>query len=352
MKAADMSADEFGRLDDDRAAHLFRLQNGQGQSATITDYGARLVSFLTPDSAGDLRQIVLGCSDLASYCADTCCLGAIIGRNANRISNAQFQLNGRTYRLAANDGKNNNHSGPDGYEHRLWTTVSYDDRHVTLRMDTPDGDQGFPGAMSITVCYRLQDDGLEITFEGATDADTICNLTNHAYFNLDGDESGNILDHALQINADTFCPIISEDAIPTGSRQAVADTPMDFRKPCNIGKRRDPTFDQIRLGHGYNHAYPINKSPREFDHMATLTSAKTGIRLDVFSDLPAIQMYTGDYLSNTRARDGHCYGPREGIALECEFVPNAINSDNPIKPILRAGDIFAARICYRTSIIS
>lgn len=346
----------FGTLADGRTAHLFTLGNGSGIEALITDYGARLVSLRAPDRRGILTDIVLGCSSVTDYEHDRCCLGAIIGRNANRIEGARFRLDGEEYTLAANDGANNNHSGPDGYESRLWEVREATDHSVTLRMDSPDGDQGMPGHLLLDVTYELtEDDGLVIRFQGVSDRDTLLNPTNHAYFNLDGAPANrkalaSIGLQWLRIAAASYYPMKDAGAVPTGERLPVAGTPMDFRFGKRIGRDKSAGFEQLVLGRGYNHSYALDKSPRAMGPVASAWSDATGIRLDVRSDLPVVQFYTADYLEGTVGRHGNAYRPCDGFALECQFAPNAINRPGELQPILAAGESFTATIAFSVGI--
>lgn len=329
-----------------------------GISARVTDYGARLMAVIVPDWYGRPTNVLLGMPTPADYLHDGCCLGAIIGRNANRIAGAQCVIGGKTYSLTANEGTNNSHSGPDGYEHRRWTITEHGQDHVTLTLVSPDGDQGFPGAMHIRACYRAAGNALNLTIDADCTQTTIANMTNHAYWNLSGEGSGDMPDQELQIFTDRFCPT-DERFIPL-AHTPVDGTAMDFRSPRIIGEAlrfgQESHDEQIRAARGYNHAFVFEDADGQLDHasaldshigmrkMANAFSPRTGIRMTQYSNAPAVLFYSSGFMEGVPCASGHTYGPSAGFALEPGFVPNAINDPAELSPELPAGQHYQLRI--------
>lgn len=338
---------KFGCLEDGRQAYLYLLKK-QNMEVGLTDYGARLVSVKLPGADGVVRDIVLGYDNVRGYEKDKYCLGATIGRNANRIENAQFVLNGIQYRLSRNENNNNSHSGPDGYQSRLWETTETGPSSVTFRLNSPHMDQGFPGAFTVYTTYTLTDDnGILIQYRGASTADTVVNMTHHSYFNLSGHDSGPILDQYLQINASEYSPIGDSQCIPTGKHEKVEGTPMDFRQLKRIGRDISMDFRQLLLAGDYNHSFLLDKEKNRLGHMAEAYSEESGIRLKAYTDLPAMQLYTGVYLDNVHGKEGCIYGSRSGFCLEAQYTPNAINEEKEEKPVLMAEEYYEKTILYR-----
>lgn len=294
---------KFGCLEDGRQAYLCLLKK-QNMEVGLTDYGARLVSVKLPGADGVVRDIVLGYGNVRGYEKDIYCLGATIGRNANRIENAQFVLNGIQYRLSRNENNNNSHSGPD-------------------------------------------DNGILIQYRGASTADTVVNMTHHSYFNLSGHDSGPVLDQYLQINASEYSPIGDSQCIPTGKHEKVEGTPMDFRQLKRIGRDISKDFRQLKLAGDYNHSFLLDKEKNRLGHMAEAYSEESGIRLKAYTDLPAMQLYTGVYLDNVHGKEGCIYGSRSGFCLEAQYTPNAINEAKEEKPVLMADEYYEKTILYR-----
>ena len=229
---------DFGALKDGERAELYLLKNQNGMEIAVSNYGAAWVSAWVPGADGRKRDVLLGYDDAAGYEAGGEAIGAIVGRSANRIGRAEFTLNGKTYHLTKNQGENNLHSGPDFFHKRLWKTLEEDDSHVVFALESPDGDQGYPGTMDIRVTYSLDDENqVQIFYHGESSEDTVCNMTNHAYFNLNGDDSGDILSHEVWVDADTYTRM-DADSIPTGEIVPVEGTPMDFRRKKSVGRYR------------------------------------------------------------------------------------------------------------------
>lgn len=328
---------EFGKLSDGKSVYLYELRNSAGAYLEVIEYGAAIRSIVLPDKDGKLTDVALGYDSPADYEAQNKYIGAVIGRNGNRIEGAEFSLNGKTYTLEKNDGRNNLHSGNPGFDKRLWSG-EIDGESVVMRYTSPDGECGFPGTLSVCVKYSFDDhSALVIDYAAESDADTICNLTNHCYFNLDGEGSGSISDHCLKLRAAHFT-VGNSECLPVGYVAKVEGTPLDFTSFNRIGDRIDECYEQLEFAGGYDHNFcPDGEG---FRNIATLKAGKSGIVMDVYSDLPGVQFYSGNSLDGTApyGKGGKPICRREGLCLETQFYPNAMRHDNFEKPILRAGE--------------
>ncbi len=335
--------EKFGILPTGEEASLYTISRG-GITASVTDYGATLVKLLAPDQEGKLADVVLGFDDAEGYRTGGGCLGATVGRNANRLKDASFQLNGKTHRLTPNEGSNNLHSGPDYYFHRMWRTVAYDDTQVTFELLSPNGDQGFPGNAAIQVTYSLDaDGGLHILYTGVSDQDTVFNLTNHSYFNLAGhDQTEKAMDQILTIPGRFFNPDDPEN-IPTGEKRSVAGTPMDFRTPKPIGQDLGADYEPLHLQGGYDHNWEVFCNP-----CAILSDPVSGRTMSVTTDCPGIQFYAGNFLDET-GKGGVCYGKHSGVALETQYYPDSLHHPEWPQPITKAGETYRSETVYRFS---
>ena len=334
----------FGILPSGENATLYTISCG-ALTAAVTDYGAALVKLLVPDRDGNLADVVLGYDDCNGYrTANGAALGATVGRNANRLQGAAFELNGRTYHLPANEGKNNLHSGPDFYFQRLWQLVSHTENAVTLELHSPNGDQGFPGNAVIRVTYSLDaDGGLHIVYDAVCDQDTVFNMTNHSYFNLAGHEkTEKAMEQLLTIPGRFFNPDDAEN-IPTGEKRSVAGTPMDFRTPKPIGRDIVADYEPLHLQSGYDHNWEVFCNP-----CAYLSDPVSGRSMAVYTDRPGIQFYAGNYL-NEQGKDGVYYGKRTGIALETQYYPDCLHHPDWPQPITKAGEKYHSETVYRFS---
>ena len=334
----------FGILPSGENASLYTISCG-ALTAAVTDYGAALVKLLVPDRDGNLADVVLGYDDCNGYrTANGAALGATVGRNANRLQGAAFELNGRTYHLPANEGKNNLHSGPDFYFQRLWQLVSHTENAVTLELHSPNGDQGFPGNAVIRVTYSLDaDGGLHIVYDAVCDQDTVFNMTNHSYFNLAGHEkTEKAMEQLLTIPGRFFNPDDAEN-IPTGEKRSVAGTPMDFRTPKPIGRDIVADYEPLHLQSGYDHNWEVFCNP-----CAYLSDPVSGRNMAVYTDCPGIQFYAGNYL-NEQGKDGVYYGKRTGIALETQYYPDCLHHPDWPQPITKAGEKYHSETVYRFS---
>ena len=331
----------FGILPSGEEASLYTISCG-GITAGISDYGATLVSLLVPDSEGHLADVVLGCDDCNGYAVGGGCLGATVGRNANRIQGAAFRLNGRDYALTPNENGNNLHSGPDLYFKRMWKLVSHTDTAVTLELNSPHGDQGFPGNAVIRVTYSLDaDGGLHIAYDAVCDQDTVFNLTNHSYFNLRGHEhTDTAMDQILTLPGRFFNPDDAE-AIPTGELRSVEGTPMDFRVPKPIAQDLHADYECLKLQGGYDHNYEVFCNP-----CAQLADPVSGRSMAVYTDCPGVQFYAGNFLDD-QGKGGVYYGKNTGVALETQYYPDALHHPDWPQPITRAGERYRSETVYR-----
>ncbi len=342
-----MNKTAFGVVEG-REAQLYSFVNANGMEMTVCDYGAHLVDVKVPAKNGETKDMVLGYGDVSGYVTDPCHLGAAIGRNGNRIANASFELNGVKVQLAANENENNLHSGPDGYEYRFWEVKEVKEQAITLHLDSPDKDQGFPGNFSVDITYTLTDDNaVEIHYTGTSDADTVANMTNHSYFNLNGHDSGDVLEHTVCLKASCYSPVADSKSIPTGEHAAVAGTPMDFTGEKTIGKEIGAEFEQLKLTGGYDHNFIIDRTGDGLQLFATVRGDQTGIVMEAYTDLPAFQFYTGNFIDNVPGKNGAVYKERSGFCLESQYIPNAINEEKEDKPILRAGEVYDTTTTYR-----
>lgn len=335
----------FDRLPDGREVEAVTLDSGEVQ-ATILAFGATLQSLITPDRDGHRADIVLGHDAIAPYVQRPTYLGATVGRYANRIAEAAFTLDGRTYCLSSNDSGQSLHGGAAGFDQALWTVEAVGDDWVRLGHISPDGDQGYPGTLTVAVTYRLDGNTLCIEFEATTDRPTVVNLTNHALFNLRGE--GGALDAELTIHADRFMPVDAR-LIPTGASQAVVDTVFDFTTPRRLddGVRADDA--QIRTGRGYDHNFVLRGGKTEAPKAAArLYDRLTGRGLDIATTEPGLQLYTGNFLDGTLAgKGGRFYRQGDGIALETQGFPDAPNRSNFPEQRLDPGETYVQRSIYR-----
>lgn len=341
----------FGKTKSNENVDLINLTNNNGMTARITNLGATLVSLLVTPKNGKSVDVVLGFDNLDDYLVNHCYFGAIVGRNCNRIGNACFKINGKTYNLDKNErNKNNLHSGFNGYQKRIWNySLKNETNSVSFKLHSPDMDQGFPGSFDITVTYTLTDDNeLKISYDGISDKDTVANMTNHTYFNLNGHNSGTVLSHLVQINSKKFAEVDNE-SIPTGELIDVENTPLDFTNFRKISDGIDSEFEQIKLTKGYDHSFLINKTKEGLEKIANVKSDKTNISLEVFSDCPALQFYTGNYIDEVpqTGKGGYLYPNRSGLCLETGFLPNSINQDKFKSPLLKANTRYLSTTIYK-----
>jgi aldose 1-epimerase len=354
--AAQATRAPAGTLADGTAIEAITLANDRGVSARILTYGATLQSLLAPDCGGRIADVVLGSDDLASYVSRPSYFGVTVGRYANRIAGARFVLDGTTFQLPANDGRNSLHGGGRGFDKVVWRVVSLDSTpqpRVVLAHTSPDGDSGYPGRLDVTVTYALDAAGaLAITFDATTDRPTILNMTNHAIFNLAGEGTpGGALDQLLTIPARAYTPV-SPDLIPTGELRPVAGTPFDFRAPRRLAQDiRDGRDEQLRFGRGYDHNFALDKGATAAPELAArLEDPVSGRVLELLTTEPGVQVYTGNFLDGTYAgKSGHIYRMGDGIALEPQKFPDAPNQPTFASPRVDPGRPYRHAMIYRLS---
>lgn len=336
----------FGRTKKGEEAHLYLLENKNGVKAYLTDYGAALVRLLVPDKNNELRDVVLGYDDTAGYEQGDVFFGATVGRNANRVGGAHVEIAGKVYKLEKNDNDNNLHSGTHYYNKRLWDVVEQADDHVAFVLHSPDGDQGYPGAFDMHVTYTLDDSNeLTIHYVAVPDQDTVINMTNHSYFNLNGHASGTVLGHKVTVNADSFTPADAY-SIPTGEIRSVERTPMDFRSGRVLGDDIDTDYEPLRFGSGYDHNWVLKNEGR-FDKVAEVASEESGIVMEVYTDLPGVQIYTANFVDGEPGKDGASYIKRSAVCLETQYFPDAVHHENFPQPLCRKGEKYDTRTAYR-----
>ena len=345
---------DFGKCTDGNQAKLFTLTNSNNMKAVLTNYGAVLVSLFVPDKNGNLSDVVLGFDTLEKYSTNNICFfGSTVGRNSNRVKNAQFVLNGITYNLDKNErNKNNLHSGFNPYNKRLWDyKINENSNSVCFSLVSPDGDQGFPGEFNVNVTYTLTDDnGIKIEYVGNCDKDTVANMTNHSYFNLAGHNSGTAMNQELYINSDKYIEVDNEQ-IPTGNFINVENTPLDFRTPKKLSKDINDNYEQLKYTNGFDHSFVINKTSDGIEKVATLSDENSGRTMDVYTDCVAIQFYAGNFIEKNIVvgKDNCLYKNRSGICLETGFLPDSVNQPNFKSPVLKAGQQYKSTTIYKFS---
>jgi aldose 1-epimerase len=355
-QAGSTTKKSFGKTPDGQPIDLYVLTNKNGAEVSITNYGGAVVSIKVPDRNGKLADVVLGYDTGDGYVNDKPYFGAIVGRYGNRIAHAQFVLDGKTYTLAKNNHENSIHGGVKGFNKALWTArVLHDKDAQSLELSylSKDDEEGFPGNLNVSVIYTLKDNNaLSIAYNATTDKKTVLNLTNHSYFNLAGQGSGDILGHVLMIQADKFTPVDSA-MIPTGELRDVAGTPLDFRKPTAIGARINQDYEQLKLGSGYDHNFVLRAMPEslEFLGAARVVEPISGRVLEVYTTEPGVQLYTGNFLDGkTPGKGGVTYPPRSAFCLETQHFPNSPNQPKFPSVVLNPGERYHSVTTYKFSV--
>lgn len=345
-----VSIKNFGITSDGKEVKLLIIENSNGVKAQVTTFGAALQSFYAPDKNGKLDDIVLSYDNVKGFEDDDKYFGATVGRCANRIQGGEFTINNKKYSLAINNGPNHLHGGLKGFDKAVWDIKSTDSNSVTLSHFSPDGEEGYPGNLTVLVTYSLSDNNeLSIKYLAESDKDTVVNLTNHSYFNLGGHASGSIVNEVLMLNSDFFTPA-DETSIPTGELRSVEGTPMDFRTPKVVGKDIDSDYEQIVFGKGYDHNWMLNANGDLSILSAELVDNSTGRKLEMYTDCPAVQVYTANYLDKGLVgKENTRYDFRDGICLETQYVPNAINDKNFKSTLLKAGEKYSHTTIYKVS---
>lgn len=338
----------FGKTSAGNPVALYTLRNQNGMEVKISTYGGAIVSCTVPDRSGNPTDVVLGYDRVEDYEKQQTYLGSLIGRHGNRIEKGRFTLNGKTYNLFCNDGNNHLHGGKIGFDKKIWHAERLDGGRVALSLLSPDGEEGYPGNLYVTVTYSLDNNNaLRLDYEAHSDADTICNLTNHTYFNLNGHNSGTILNQEIRLNAD-FYTHANAESLPDGRIEPVDGTPMDLRELTPIGKNIDSDFDQLKEPGGYDSNWVVRGTRGVLREAAFARSKESGITLTALTSLPGIQFYSGNYLDGTApGKNGASYTNRCGFCLETQFFPNALAHPEFEQPILRKGTIFHSITEYR-----
>ena len=343
----------FGLTNEGKQVDLFKISHQDGMIVTIINYGAIVTSLFVPDKEGVLADIVLGYETLKEYVEDRSYFGATVGRIGNRVADGKFVLDGVKYELARNDGENHLHGGIKGFNKRIWVPEIIDRRGIpTLKMTylSKDGEEGYPGNLRISVSYSLtNDNGLKIDYAAETDKLTILNPTHHSYFNLSGAGNGEILDHVLTINADTFTPV-REGLIPIGEIRDVTGTPLDFRNPKAIGERINANDEQITLGLGYDHNWVLNNWDSSLNLAVTLYDSRSGRFMEVFTTEPGMQFYSGNFLDGSiTGKEGKIYHHRSALCLEADHFPDSPNQPDFPPVTLGPGETYEQTTIYRFS---
>ena len=346
----------YGALPDGTAVERFTLRNERGMTAQVITYGARLASLHVPDHAGDVANVVLGYASLDEYLTDDASFGATIGRYANRIAGGRFSIDGTTCDLPLNNGPNSIHGGLKGFSKRVWqakAAAGMDGPGISLRYVSADGEEGYPGELTVEVRYSLTADALRIDYGATTTRPTVLNLTNHSYFNMAGEGAGSIEGHELMIAADAFTPI-NADSIPTGEVRSVAGTPFDFREPHAIGARLRDGDEQIVLARGYDHNFVLPENPGSEARLALrVREPRSGRVMEVLTTEPGVQLYTANFLSGRhRGIGGGTYRQSDAVCLETQHFPNSPNQPNFPSTVLRPNETFRSRTDYRFTIES
>lgn len=333
---------------DGKPVALYTLVNANGVEACITNYGGRLVSLMVPDRQGVMTDVVLGHDSIADYVNIDGNFGALIGRYGNRIANGRFAIDGVEHQLPQNDFGHCLHGGPKGFHHSVWDVAAATDSTLTLTLASPDGDAGFPGNVNVTVVYTLTaDNAIDIAYSATTDAPTILNLTNHSYFNLSGDPSRDILGERLWIAAEGYTPIDST-FMTTGEILPVAGTPFDFTTPKPVGADINADHPQLRNGRGYDHNMVLAQSRALNEPMAFIDDDASGIRMEMFTNEPGVQLYVGNFLDGTvKGKRGIAYPHRSAICLESQHFPDSPNKSQWASVVVRPGQTYTSHCRYR-----
>lgn len=331
---------------------LYLLKNANGMEVTVTNYGGRIVSVMVPDKEGNMQDVVLGYDSIADYMAVNNDFGATIGRYANRIANGKVTIEGIEYDLPTNNFGHTLHGGPNGFQKQIFKGMQPDSQSVVLTYLSVDGEENFPGNLNVKVTMTLTDDNaIDIAYEAETDKETVVNLTNHSYFNLSGDPSQTILDHMLTIHADEFTPV-DRTFMTTGAIEKVEGTPMDFRTEMAIGEKIDQyDFEQLKNGDGYDHNWVLNAKGDVSMVAASVWSPVTGIRMDVYTNEPGIQVYSGNFLDGTATgKKGITYQKRAAVCLETQKYPDSPNKPDWPSASLKPGEKYTSRCIYKFSV--
>lgn len=349
----EIKKESFGKTTDGQDVDVFTLANKNGMSVKILNYGGMVTQMLVPDKTGKIADVVLGYADMKGVLSDKSYFGVLVGRYANRIGKGKFSIDGHEYSLAQNNNGNHLHGGIKGFDKVIWKAEPIKkSKSVSLKLSylSKDGEEGYPGNLSVTVIYTLTESNeLQMEYTATTDKKTVINLTNHAYFSLAGAGDGDILKHEVIINADRFTPV-DANLITTGELTNVKGTPMDFTKPTAIGAHINDNYEQLKLGIGYDHNWVLNKKGNELSLAAKVFEPTTGRVLEVLTTEPGIQFYTGNFLDGSAiGKDGKVYKHRYGFCLEAQHFPDSPNKLKFPSVILEPGKIYHTKTIYRFS---
>lgn len=341
----------FGKLDSGENIYIYTLTNLSGMEVKIINYGAIVVSLTAPDKNGKLEDVVLGYDSLGGYVNDKSFFGAIVGRYGNRINKGKFELDGNKYQLTINDGENHLHGGLKGFNKVVWDAKPIETdsaQSLKLTYNSPDGEQGYPGNLTLTVTYTLTENNeLQIDYSAFTDKPTIINPTHHSYFNLSGSTDNTILNHELKIDAEYITPV-DKYLIPTGKLMNVENTPFDFRTFHKIGERINDADEQLKFGRGYDHNFVLNNFNGRIRKVAELYDPTSGRLMEVFTDQPGLQFYSGNFLDGTiKGKRGKIYNYRTGLCLETQHFPDSPNHPNFPSTRLDPGMKYTQRTVYQ-----
>jgi len=347
---------DFGKTSDGKIVEKYSVSNASGLEMNVINYGGIITSLKIPDKNGKYEDVVLGLDNIKDYEDGSPYFGAIIGRYGNRIANAKFSLDGKDYKLDANNGPNSLHGGKKGFDKVIWNVEpNSGENEASLKLSymSPDGEGGFPGNLQITVTYTLNSNNeLYVNYEATTDEKTVINLTQHTYFNLTGDFSKKVLDHIVEINADSFLPV-NKTLIPTGKLKPVAGTPFDFTEPKTISKgiTQENSNEQLNIGGGFDHSWILNKENKEVAFAASAYEPESGRFMEVYTSEPAIQFYTGNFLDGSLpAKGGGEYEKRSGFCMETQHYPDSPNQENFPSTILKPGETYTSETSYKFSV--
>ena len=344
----------FGTLPDGRTADLFTLKNANGMTVKITNFGGIITHWTASDKNGKYENITLACDSLSTYVRGVSFFGALVGRYGNRIAKGKFSLDGKNYNLFLSNAPNTLHGGKQGFDQKLWAATVINDEEPQLKLNyvSPDGEEGYPGKLSVEVIYTLQKDNtLKIDYQVVTDKATVVNLTNHAYFNLTGDINKDILGHELTLNSDKYLPV-DATLIPTGELKSVTGTPFDFTKSFKIGERiNDKTDTQIKYGNGYDHCWVFTDTTNNLKNVASVYEPTSGRLMEMLTTEPAVQFYTGNFLNGSIiTKDGIGAKFRTGFCLESQHYPDSPNQPKFPTTVLRPNQTYRTTTVYKFSV--
>lgn len=332
---------------------LYRLVNESGAEVTLSSLGAGILSVIVPDANGKLADVALGYDSPLDYLYDGPCMGKTPGRYANRIAGGHLEVEGKLYQLAINNGPNALHGGPEGFQNQIWDAELESNDRVVFSLVSPDGDENYPGQLIARVVYTwTEDNTLKIEFNASTDAPTVVNLTNHAYFNLAGENAGTVLEHELTLHASRYLPT-DDSLIPTGELAPVEGTPMDFTKPKMLGRDIKQDFAALNYGKGYDNCWIIDKDEDSLVCLAAeLVHRPSGRKLEVLTDQPGVQVYTGNWLDGCpKSKSGNAYTDYDGVAIECQGLPDAPNKPQFPSQLLKPTEEYNRVIFFRFTLL-